>query len=82
MYTLIGYPVGVIVEAVLLAKAPNRMRFAAAGFPDVFELRRSGSQWLTETGQPVEIEFILFSARQGECSSKPALAGAAGAAVS
>jgi hypothetical protein len=59
MYMLIGYPAGIIVEAVVLAKGKNRLRVAAAGFPDTVELRRSGSQWFTPTRQPVEIEFLM-----------------------
>jgi hypothetical protein len=54
MYMLIKYPVGIIVEAVVLARGRDRMRLAAAGFPDTVELRRSGSQWFTATRQPVE----------------------------
>ena len=47
MYLLIRYPVGAIVEGVVLAHQKNRMRVAAAGFPDTIELRRSGNQWYT-----------------------------------
>lgn len=62
MYMLIRYPVGIIVEAVVLAKGRNRMRVAAAGFPDAIELRRSGSQWVTANRQPVEFDFLMSSA--------------------
>ena len=74
MYMLIRYPVGIIVEAVVLARGRGRMRVAAAGFPDAVELRRSGSQWLTAARQPVEFEFLMLSARSGKSvsSSKPA----------
>ncbi len=58
MLTLIRFPVGIIVEALILAVSKNRMRVAAAGFPDAFELRRSGGRWLTKTGQVVEFEFL------------------------
>jgi hypothetical protein len=83
MYMLIRYPVGVIVEAVVLAKGRNRMRVAAAGFPDTIELRRSGPQWFTATRQPVEFDFLM-SNHQGESasSSRPVcVARAAGAAA-
>jgi hypothetical protein len=63
MYTLIKYSPGIIVEGVVLARGPNRMRIAAAGFPDTIELRRSGSQWLTSTRQPVEIEFLMSDSK-------------------
>ena len=63
MYLLVRYPVGVIVEAVVLAKGRNRMRAShAAGFPDVIELKRSGSQWFTATRQPVELDFLMSDA--------------------
>ena len=76
MYALIRYPVGVIVETVVLAKKRNRMRLAAAGSPDALELRRSGGRWLTETGQTVEFEFLSSRATPGEeaSSSKRVLA--------
>jgi hypothetical protein len=71
MYMLIRYPVGVIVEAVVLAKNRNRMRVAAAGFPDTIELRRSGPQWSTENRQPIEIDFLMTDARRGLGDSSP-----------
>jgi hypothetical protein len=74
MYLLIKYPVGIIVEAVVLARGRDRMRVATAGFPDTVELKRSGSQWFTATRQPVEFEFLMSSANTGErvSSLKPA----------
>jgi hypothetical protein len=53
------------VEGVVLAKGRNRMRIAAAGFPDAVELKRSGSQWFTaptEIRQPVEFDFLMSDA--------------------
>ena len=83
MYTLIRYPVGVIVEAMVLAGGRNRLRVAAAGFPDVIELKFSGSQWFAATHQPVELEFLMAdAARTGECVSSSRtgrIASAAGA---
>ena len=85
MYMLIRYPIGIIVEAVVLAKGKNRIRAAAAGFPDVIELKRSGPQWFTATGQPVDFDFLMFDAHTGVdvSFSKPvsATAVAASAAV-
>jgi len=62
MYMLIGSSVGIILEAVVLAKGRNRLRIALAGFPDTIELKRSGSQWFTPACEPVEIEFMLSDA--------------------
>jgi hypothetical protein len=64
MYMLIRYPVGIIVEAVVLAKGRDRLRVVAAGFPDTIELRRSGSQWFTPSREPVEFEFLMSDPRQ------------------
>ena len=69
MYMIIRYPVGVIVEGVVLAEGTNRMRVAAAGFPDTIELERSGPQWFTATRQPVEFDFLMSSTYQGESVS-------------
>ena len=59
MYVLFRYPVGVVVEGVVLANGRNRMRIAAAGFPDAIELKRSGSNWLSADRQCVEVEFLM-----------------------
>ena len=84
MYLLIKYPVGIIVEGVVLAKGRNRMRVAAAGFPDTIELRRSGPQWFTASRQPVEFDFLMSPAHQAErvSSARPVrVASAAGSAA-
>ena len=76
MYLLIRFPVGIIVQAVVLAKGRNRMRVAAAGFPDTIELKRSGQLWFTETREPIEFDFLMSGSGsyQGEIatSSTPA----------
>jgi hypothetical protein len=73
MYMLIRYPVGIIVEAVVLAKGRNRLRVAAAGFPDAIELKRCGPQWFDATSQPVELDFLMSNACSGEnVSTRPA----------
>lgn len=59
MYVLIRNEAGTIVEGVVLANRKNRMRVAAAGFPDTLELKRSGSRWIVADRQPVELEFIM-----------------------
>ena len=83
MYMLIRYPAGIVLEAVVLAKGKNRLRVAAAGFPDAIELRRSGGRWLTADREPVEFDFLMSNASQAErTSSKPAMvAMAAGPAI-
>jgi hypothetical protein len=84
MYLLIRYPVGTIVEGVVLAHRKNRMRVAAAGFSDIIELRRSGTEWFTSTRQPVEFDFLMSASRQAEplASSRPVcVARAAGSSA-
>ena len=83
MYTLIRYPGGIIVEALVLAKGRNRMRVVVAGSSDTIELKRSGPQWFAATRQPVELDFLMSNAHSGErvCSSRLArVARAAGSA--
>ena len=83
MYTLIRYPGGIIVEALVLAKGRNRMRVVVAGSSDTIELKRSGPQWFTATRQPVELDFLMSNAHPGDrvCSSRQAcVARAAGSA--
>ena len=84
MYLLIRYPVGAIVEGVVLAHQKNRMRVAAAGFPDTIELRRSGTQWYTSNREPVEFDFLMSTTYQAESlsSARPAcVASAAGSSL-
>lgn len=59
MYVLFSYPVGVVVEGVVLANGRNRMRIAAAGFADAIELKRSGSNWISADRECVEVEFLM-----------------------
>jgi hypothetical protein len=59
MYVLFQYPVGVVVEGVVLANGRNRMRVAAPGFADAIELQRSGANWIDSDRQCVELEFIM-----------------------
>jgi hypothetical protein len=62
MYTLIEYPIGVIVEAVVLSTGLNRMRVAVAGLPDALELTESGHGWVTEEGREIAIGFLQYDA--------------------
>ncbi|MGA2119904.1 MAG: hypothetical protein ABSH56_34830 [Bryobacteraceae bacterium] len=75
----IRFPIGIIIEAVLLARRKNRMRVAIAGFEDAIELRRSGARWFTAAAQPVEFDFLMSGAHQSESvpASTPARAARA-----
>ena len=64
MYMLIRYAGGIIVEGVLLAKGKDRLRIAASGFPETFELRRTGSKWITAGDVQVEFDFLMSDEHQ------------------
>lgn len=66
MYLLLSYLSGVTVEAVILARAKNRMRVAVAGLSDTIELKCSGSQWFADR-QPVVFDFAMS---MGDADSK------------
>jgi len=74
MYMLLRYSFGVVVEAVALQKGRSRMRVAARGDKDTIELRRSGEQWFTAAGEPVEFDFLMSgdSREQNLSCEKPA----------
>ena len=71
MYLLLRYAGGIIVEGVVLAKGRNRIRVAAAGFPDTLELRRTGTLWLNANHEPVELDFLMSDRYQAEGVSSP-----------
>jgi hypothetical protein len=69
MYVLMRYPVGVVVEGVILANRKNRLRVAAAGFADTLELKRSGTDWLDAGHERVQLEFIMPQSSAVPCQS-------------
>ena len=77
MYMLIRYAGGIIVEGVLLAKGRDRLRVAAAGFPETLELRRTGAGWMTSGRVQVEFDFLMADRYQGERPSHSKAVGAA-----
>jgi hypothetical protein len=82
MYTLIEYPVGVVVEAVVLSMEPNRLRVAVAGFSDALEFTQSGLEWVTDRGQKIDVGFLQFAAGEAmDVSPTAGLALAAGATM-
>jgi hypothetical protein len=77
MYLLIRYAGGIIVEGVVLAKGRNRLRVTAAGFPDTIELKQAGALWSTDSGEQVEVDFVMSDRYQGERPSHLKALGAA-----
>jgi hypothetical protein len=78
MYTLIEYPVGVVVEAVVLSMEQKRLRVAAPGFPDALEFTKSGLEWVTEEGRKVNLAFLQYDVEEAAAVFAPGLAFAAG----
>jgi hypothetical protein len=66
MFTLIEYPVGVVVEAVVLSRGLHRLRVAVPGLSDALELIECGQDWITEDGQKVAIGFLQADVCEAE----------------
>jgi hypothetical protein len=84
MYMLIRRHDGSLLKAAVLTRTRYSMRLAAAGFDDVVELRRRGSDWLDERGQPVQFEFaglVGSSSRWARVIQHAAPQGSAGPRV-
>lgn len=64
MLMLIRHYDGRRVEAILLSVAGLAMRVALPGRDDCAELRLYDGQWVTETNEAVDIEFIAGSAEE------------------
>jgi hypothetical protein len=81
MYTLIGYPSGIVLEGVIVSRTRNRMRVVAAGRPDALELKRVGNEWFSESGEKIEFEFLAAdSPFAGDARPLALAAGRAGSA--
>ena len=59
MYMILSYPTGRYTDAILLSATPARMRVVVKGQDDTLELCRIGTQWISDSGSPVEIESLL-----------------------
>lgn len=73
MYTLISYPVGILIEGVILSRTRDRMRVAVAGMPDALELRRIGNNWLTDSGEKIQFEFVAAESPAAGVVASPGL---------
>lgn len=58
MHAIIGLPGGFRSEAVLLAIGVNRMRLAIAGCLDTVDCQLVQNQWISENGDPIEVEAL------------------------
>jgi len=69
MYTILIFPQGKRVEAVILSAGDDRMRVAISGRNDVTELQKIDGRWMSEGGTPVELGALV--ARGGEAQKRP-----------
>jgi hypothetical protein len=53
------YQSGKRVEAVLLAAGSDAMRVVVPGLCDTLELHKLDANWITEKGEPIEIDAIM-----------------------
>lgn len=59
MYTVIVFPGGRQVDALLLAASAERLRVVMPGRRDTMELQLIEGRWTTESGSEVELGAIL-----------------------
>ena len=59
MYTLIVFPGGRQVDALLLSASADRLRVVMPGRADAAEFRLIDGRWTSESGGPVELGAIL-----------------------
>jgi len=58
MHMILNFPTG-RVDGLLLATGQERLRLAIPEFDDTVELRLTEGQWVSDTGEAVEIESVL-----------------------
>ena len=71
MFTLLVFPGGRRLEAVLLSASEDRLRFAIAGRADVTELKRIEGRWTNEGGEPVELGALIALGAAKEERKRP-----------
>jgi hypothetical protein len=59
MYIVIVLPGGRQVDALLLSASPGRVRALARGWADTAEFQLMDGQWISESGEPVELGAVL-----------------------
>ena len=59
MHVTLRNHTGINVDAIVLAACRDRMRVVVPNSADTIELRRKNKQWMTESGDPVEFEFMM-----------------------
>jgi hypothetical protein len=57
--TIVKFPSGRRERGLVLSMDRGRLRVAFPGFPDVVELRSLSGLWVSENGQPFEVESLV-----------------------
>jgi hypothetical protein len=65
MYLILGFQTGRRTEAILLAASPGRMRVVIRRRNDTMELRHIEDRWISDDGEPVEIESWISDGYTG-----------------
>jgi hypothetical protein len=81
MYTLLIYPGGSQVDALLLSASADRLRLVIRGRADTVELQRIDGRWVSESGVTVEVGALIANsavcANLGRDQARP-MVGVAG----
>jgi hypothetical protein len=59
MYTVIVFPEGRQVDALLLSASPDRLRVVSPGRADTAEFQLIEGRWTSESGVPVELGALI-----------------------
>jgi hypothetical protein len=78
MYSLMRFSDSLIVEGCIVEATRNRIRAIVPGLDDAIQLRRKGTQWFSENGEPVSFEFLALDLPQEQTVARPMTARAAG----
>ncbi len=63
MHTILRYPDGKRVYALLLAREDTRLRMMVPGKSDTLELRKLPEKWVDEDGARISIEALVCAER-------------------
>jgi hypothetical protein len=67
---IVKFPSGRFERGLALSIERDRMRVAFPGFPDVIELRSRSGLWVSDSGEPFEVEGLVAC-----CSGRTAMPG-------
>lgn len=76
---IVRLPNGHVSSAVVLSMTGDAIRLAIPGYNDVIELRSVFGVWVSDCGQPIEIEGLMGQLQgAAESSAKTLTSGSAG----